>query len=196
MNNIRVRAIAAASVTAVTLACGDIPILPQWSADLYAPIGGTTLSGASGTIPANTSVPVTGQVRSLGMEGTAGDILNQVVNDVAPSIRMEVRLTKTANLAMSFADTLVFAADQASLATSSVRGGILMGAAETALVDTLDNIPGLITLLQQVSSANGTLWMQAQGQVTTGASPVTVQPTDSIHVTVGLLVKVPVAGGN
>ncbi len=196
MDTIRLRAIAAASVTAVTLGCGDIPILPQWDADIYAPIGASNLTGVSGTIPASTSVPVTGDIRSLGLDGTAGQVLDEVLDDAAPAIRIELRVSKTPNLALVFADTIFLAADQASLATTPVRAGIAMGAAETARVDTLDNIPGLVPLLQQLVAAEGTLWMQVRGQVVSGASPVTVQPTDSIHVRAGLLVRVPVTGGN
>jgi len=196
MNTIRLRALAAASVTAVTLGCGDIPILPQWSADLYAPIGGSTISGVTGTIPASSSVAVTGDIRTLGMDGTAGQVLDQVINDAAPSIRLEVRVVKTANLTLSFADTLFLASSQAGLATTTVKRGIVMGANETTRVDTLDNIPGFIPLLQSIVDTKGTLWMQARGNVASGGSAVTVQPTDSIHVTVGLLVRVPVTGGN
>lgn len=200
MNTIRLRAIAATGVTLVTLGCGDIPILPQWDADLYAPIGSANHSGVSGTIPANTTVPVGGEVRRLEMDGTAGQVLDQVLsdwlNEAADRIRIEVRVAKSANLAVGLADTLFLAADSASLATTTVKDGIVMPAGATVFVDTLDAIPGLIPLVQQLVDAEGTLWMEARGSAASGANPVTVQPGDSIHVQIGLLIRVPVTRGN
>jgi hypothetical protein len=198
MNHIRLRAIAAIGVTTLTFGCGDIPILPQWDADLYAPIGAANLAGVTPglLIPGGTALTVAGPVRRLDMDGTAGDALGEVLDDAAPVIRLEVRLTKSANLAVSLADTIYLAADSASLATTPVLGGVAMGAGETTRTDTLDNIPGLVPLLQGLVNSGGTLHLQARGRVANGGSDVTVQATDSIHVQVGLLVRVPVTSGN
>lgn len=184
-------------MTAVTLGCSDIPFLPQWEADFYAPIGGSNLGGVTPglVIPAGQSASVPGNVRSLSMDGTAGDLLGEVVDDATANIRVEVRLTKTANLTITLADTLFFAADSVSLATTAVRGGLTMGPAETSRVDTLALGQGFIDLVRQQVNANGTLWMQARGRITSGATPITVAAGDSIHIQVGLLVRVPVAGG-
>ena len=198
MNHIRPRAAAAVFVTAVTLGCSDIPILPQWDADFYAPLGGTNLSGVTPglVIPAGQSANVPGPVRTLPMDGTAAQILDEALSIPTPVIRLQVRLTKTANLTVALADTLFFAADSASLATTAVRGGLSMAAGETSRVDTLALGSGFDNLIRQLTNAKGTLWMQARGRITSGASPITVAAGDSINVQVGLLIRVPVAGGN
>jgi hypothetical protein len=194
-----VRTTVAALVTAVTLGCSDVPILPQWDADVYVPItaGNLSIPGAGTVIPANTSTPgITGPARSLSLAGTAGEALNQVLDSLATNVRLEVRVKKSANLAASVADTIFLAADQPGLATTSVQIGFSMAVAETSLVDTLQLTPSAVNLISALVQSDGTLWMQARGTSRTGATPVTIQATDSVFARVGLLIAVPVAGGN
>jgi hypothetical protein len=198
MNAIRLRAIAAAGVTLVTLGCGDIPILPQWDTYLYATIGTGNLAGVTPglVIPAGTGVNVTGPIRTLAMDGTTGAALTEVLDNASQDIRLEIRVTKTANLSVVLADTIVFAADSASLATSTVLGGIAMASTETFRVDTLASIPGLVPLLRQLVDSEGTLHAQTRGRVANGSGSITVQATDSIHVRLGLLIAIPIGGEN
>jgi hypothetical protein len=197
MTTMRLRAIAATGVTLVTLGCGDVPFLPQWDADLYATIGAANLTGVTPglVVPGGTSVNVSGPLRSVPMDGTTGAALGEALDAAAQVIRLEIRVTKTPNLALALADTIVFAADSTLLATSPVLGGITMAPGETFRVDTLSNIPGLVPLLQQLVDNDGTLYTRTRGRVSNAGGPLTVQPTDSIHVRLGLLIRVPVTGG-
>ena len=192
-----VRALAVACVTAVTLACDDVPLLPQWEADFYAPLGNdnVTLPPPGTVVPASSSISVPGDIRAVPMDGFAGDVLGEVLGDSAPNIRLEVRIAKTANLSASLADTIYFAASSAGLASTTIAEGIAMAAGATELVDTLQLGTNAINLLKQQWNANDSLYLQARGRVATGGSAITIQSGDSINVRVGLLVRVPVAGG-
>jgi len=183
---------------AVTLACNDVPLLPQWDADFYVPVtaGKLSIPGAGTVIPANTASPsVNGPIHSASMAGTTGDLLNKVLDSLATNVRIEIRVKKSANLAASLADTIYLAADSAGLASTTVANGFAMATTDTAIVDTLVMGAAQVNLIHSLVMASGTLWLQTRGHATTGASPVTIQATDSIHVRVGLLVAVPVAGG-
>jgi len=192
------RLAAALLVTSVTLGCGDVPLLPQWTVQLYAPIGGSNLNGfVSGTpIPPGASVATPSAVRSVPMDGVTGDALDKALELTAPAIAFQFTVTKSASLQVSLADTLFLASDSASLATSTIASGFAMPAGATTITDTLALGPTAISLLQQLVAADGTLWLQVRGRASyPGSSPYVVQPTDSVHVKVALLIKVPVAGG-
>ena len=198
MNTLGIRTAAAVFVTAVTFGCNDVPILPQWDADFYVPVsaGKLSLPGAGTVIPANTqSPPLNGPIRSAPMDGTTGDLLNQVLDSLATNVRIELRVKKSANLTASLADTIYLSSDSAGLASTNVTNGFAMSVGDTAVVDTLQMGAAQVNLIRTLVQAKGTLWMQARGRATTGGAPVTIQATDSIHVRVGLLIAVPVAGG-
>ena len=190
---------AAALVTAVTLAaCDDVPLLPQWSADIYVPLGASNVGNIpSGTvIPSNSFANVPGAVRSVPLDGTAADILTEALDEAAPIIRLEVRVTKTANLSLALSDTVFLAGSAAGLATATVYEFITMGSAATLQVDTLQLDAAGINLIRQLVFTGDSLFLQARGRVTSGPAPVTVQNTDSINVKIGVLVRVPIARGN
>jgi hypothetical protein len=93
-------------------------------------------------------------------------------------------------------DTIYLAADTAGLGTTPVKNGFVMPAGSTSQTDTLTLAANAVTLLKFLTGSNGTLRVQSRGRVSSGGSAVTVQPSDSLHVKIGLLVRVPVAGGN
>ena len=181
-------------------ACGDVPLLPQWDADFLVPLGASNVNNGNlppGTvIPPSSSANVPGPVRDVPLDGTIADLLKQVLDDANPTLRLQITVTKSANLAsLAVADTIYLAADTAGLATTTVKQGITVAAGQTSVTDTLTLGANAVALLKQITNANGTMRMQPRGRVTSGASAVTVQNSDSIHVKVGMFVRVPVAGG-
>lgn len=196
----RFPALAGALVTCITIAaCGDIPLLPQWDTDFYVPLGASNVNNGNlppGTvIPPSSSASVPGPIRDVPMDGTIADLLDQVLDDAAPVLRLQVTITKSANLALAVSDTIYLAADTAGLATTQIKNGLTMPAGTTSQTDTLTLGANAIALLKQLTGSNGTLRVQARGRVSSGGSSVTVQNSDSLHVKIGLLVRVPVAGG-
>jgi hypothetical protein len=197
MNNFRLRAAAVVAVTTVTLGCKDIPLLPTWDADWYVPLTsrGVSLSGPfggfGGTVPAGTSVPFSSAVQQQSLDGAVGGVIDQEVRGA------EVIVTLTKTLAISTDDTIFVAASAADLTNAAATRVVVptsLAAADQRVTDTVAIGQAELTMLRNVASAGGDIYVQLRGQATwAGPGTLTVTSTDSIGMRLALLTRIAVS---
>ena len=193
MNGIRLRACALAGVTLVTLACKDIPLLPQWDATWYLPVASqSTQLGAvlPPLVPAGISV----QDSSLQIQVLDG-VVGTTIRDSLLDASIIIDLVKPPPV--SVAETLFLAASPAALGAPGAGRVDLpfgMAAAQTARTDTLTVPANGITMLHAIADAEGTLYVMRRGQVAwAGPGTLTLNATDSIGVRIALLARIAVS---
>lgn len=194
MKTTALRVTAAALVTAVTVACQDIPLLPTWDADWNVPLPSQAIAlfgPFPGAVPAGTSANVSFPPQSQSLGGTVGSLLDQDLSNAA----LVVVLSKT--LAVSGSDTVFVAADSASLtnaAATRIVVPVAFTAADLTVTDTVPVSTAGIAMLKSVAQAEGSLWVQLRGRVTfAGPGVLAVTPADSIHVRLSLLATIAVS---
>lgn len=194
MNNFRLRAVAVALVTTVTLGCEDIPLLPTWDADWNVPLTsrGIQLSTAfGGSVPAGTSADISSTVQPQSLDGAIGGLLDQEIRSA------EVIVTLTKTLAISADDTIFVAASAADLTNAAATRVVVpmaLAAADQSVTDTVPVPAAAVTMLRTTAAAGGTLYVQLRGRATwAGPGSLTVTPTDSIGMRLALLARIAVS---
>jgi len=194
MNNFRVRAVAVALATTVTLGCEDVPLLPTWDADWYVPVAsqGIDLLGPfAASVPAGTSANVSFAAQQQSLDGAIGGILEQEVRSA------QVILTVTKTLAVSADDTLFIAGSAADLTNAAavrILVPVALTAADVSVTDTVPVDPAGLALLQTTAQNGGSIFVQLRGQATwAGPGSLTVTANDSIGVRLALLARIAVS---
>ena len=195
MKTLPVRVAAALLVTSITLGCDmTIPVLPQWTVNLAVPIEGLMLPDSSVPVPPNISVPVFGPPSVQKIEGTVKTALEKIQTLGITNIRLQIVIRKPASAQLAFTDTLVLAADAASLATSVHTYGFAMTAADTMISDTVSLTAATVQLLRALGQNGGTLTTQVRGTASTGGVTTAVLPAKVVIVSGFVILEVPVGG--
>jgi hypothetical protein len=188
-----------AACTFIVLAgCKDIPLLPKWNADEKIPLASQKITVSppfpSGvTVPNGTSQNVSFPAQSQAVDGLVGQILQPGL--LAGSIVSVV--TKSATVTINGNDTLFIAQTQADLtnpAATRIVVPLTINAANTKDSTQAAITAGGLTMLQNVATASGSLWIQMRGQATcVNAAGCTFTAGDSVGVRLTLLATIPIS---
>jgi hypothetical protein len=179
-----------------TAGCGDIPLLPQWSADWYLPLASERVDQLFG--PTTVSVPGGTTSPSVGfgpitqpLDEGVGSILESGID----SARVIMSLSKSLPLSTSL--TLEVAGSIPDLGgPGAINFPINMSDTDTQVEDTLTLNAAQLNMISQAD----TFAIRVSGTVSNpvGAGNVTVNPTDGINVRLAIIATIPVSreGGN
>jgi hypothetical protein len=182
-------ACAAATVTGVTLACKDVPLLPKWDADFNLPLtsqGIALLGPFPATVPPGTAAPVSFGPLSQSLEGAIGTMLDQDLSNG----RVIVTLTKA--LPVGGADTVFVSASRTATPTDTLAMTLL--AADQSVTDTIPISSAGLNLLRSQASAKDSIFVRLSGRMSyNGSGNLTVTSADSIRVKLALLATIAVS---
>lgn len=178
----------AATVTCVTLACKDVPLLPKWDADWYLPLtsqGVALLGPFPGSVPPGTPANVSWTLEQS-LDGAIGSLLEQTLSNG----RVIVTLTKT--LPVSGADTVFLSSTSGGIPVDTFA--LAFAAGDASVTDTIPINSAGLTLLNSQASSQGSIFIQLRGRISyNGTGNLTVTSADSIGVKLALLATIAVS---
>jgi len=179
----------AATVTCVTLACKDVPLLPKWDADWYLPLtsqGVALLGPFAGSVPPGTSASVSFLPLPQSLDGAIGSLLQQ------PLSNGRVIVTLSKGLPVSGADTVFLSGTSGGVPVDTFA--VAFAAGDASVTDTIPIGSAGLSLLSSQASSNGSIYIQLRGRISyNGAGNLTVTSADSIGVKLALLATIAVS---
>jgi len=182
-------ACAAATVTCVTLACKDVPLLPKWNADWYLPLtsqGVALLGPFPGSVPPGTPAIVRSDTLEQSLDGAIGDLLQQPLSDG----RLIVTLSKS--VPISGADTVFLSSARTAVPVDTFGVSFLAG--DQSVTDTIPISSAGLSLLSSQASNGGSIWIRLHGRASyNGTGNLTITSADSIGVKLAVLATIAVS---